>query len=562
MKQLLLLCCCLLSLEALSAERSKQEMATIARVQLNSLAAARRAGTTNADEDIRLLKSSATYSIFGSSKTEGFVVVSRDDAFQPVIGCSEQRFDEQSMPEGLRWWLTEIDSSLAWRLANGQYAAMADFTPVDNFIATTWGQESPYNSLCPSTASGVQSPAGCLAVAMAQVLKYYEYPASSTGTSTYTSTSERSVALNTAFDWQNMLMDYANQAATDDQQRAVAELMRDCGYVCKTEYKYNYSGARFHSAAYGLITNLGFDSNYLVLADKEGYSDEEWNAIIYRELSARRPIIFGGQDRSKGGHAYVLSGVNSQGLIWVNWGWEGEANGWFDIADLTVRAHNTSFSFNSGWQMIFNLHPYPGTDGIRPMPKSDFCMYDFTSNAPSTYELTVSGMKVKTKIAYPVFPTNYHYLPFRGVMVLRVIDDDTRQVANIDMLSVNQEVKVLYATNFDISADLSTLPNGRYTVYVASKAEGDNLYAPIRCYGGPIAYSLSKTDNGLALSTPFTFIPSYDTDDVPMGISSPMKAADDAPMYFDVMGRQRRQPAKGLNIIRRSDGKTSKVVTR
>lgn len=134
--------CTLLAVSFVQAEeRSEQEMAAIACEQLNKNVtnnATRRASIAN----IEVLSKKESYRIYGSEATGGFVIVSSDDEFMPVLGYSQTRYDETNIPEGLQWWLEAIDQSLQWRKANSQRAEIVvSYTPTANFVTTTWGRQ-------------------------------------------------------------------------------------------------------------------------------------------------------------------------------------------------------------------------------------------------------------------------------------------------------------------------------------------------------------------------------------------------------------------------------------
>ena len=109
---------------------------------------------------------------------------------------------------------------------------------VEPFITTTWGQGAPYYYKCPKTTKGDYTLTGCVATAMAQCLKYYEYPAKGEGKcSIKYNGKEKSVTLNTTYDWANMKDSYAaSEGSLTKPVTAVATLMRDCGYAVQMHY--------------------------------------------------------------------------------------------------------------------------------------------------------------------------------------------------------------------------------------------------------------------------------------------------------------------------------------
>ena len=79
---------------------------------------------------------------------------------------------------------------------------------------------------------------------------------------------------------------------------------------------------------------------------------------IYSELSAGRPILYTGVDPGAGGHAFVFDGIDADGKIHVNWGWDGTGNGFYDIADLNPtdeRGKPGNDHFNKQQSMLYGL---------------------------------------------------------------------------------------------------------------------------------------------------------------------------------------------------------------
>ena len=56
--------------------------------------------------------------------------------------------------------------------------------------------------------------------------------------------------------------------------------------------------------------------------------------IVFMELSENGPVYYGGADMTMGGHAFVLHGYDSTGMVYVNWGWSGDDDGYYDISLL------------------------------------------------------------------------------------------------------------------------------------------------------------------------------------------------------------------------------------
>ncbi|MBO7629572.1 MAG: C10 family peptidase, partial [Bacteroidales bacterium] len=66
-------------------------------------------------------------------------------------------------------------------LQSGHWWDSKNAQTVDPLITAKWGQGSPYNALCPPN-----TPVGCVAVAMGQVMRYWGYPEHGIDSHSYT----------------------------------------------------------------------------------------------------------------------------------------------------------------------------------------------------------------------------------------------------------------------------------------------------------------------------------------------------------------------------------------
>lgn len=191
---------------------------------------------------------------------KGFAVTPADDALPEVIGYGTAELYDSSgrMPEGFRDWLQYMGRCVSAG-ASGQNAPVSApqcGEPIAPLCHTSWGQEDPYNLECPEY-NGEKCLSGCVATAMAQVMKYHnwppqgtgslEYHASKIGADIYTDFSQYT------FDWDNMLDDYTSPDATGEQRDAVAHLMRGLGGSVRMNYYPAASGADVNDAAQALL---------------------------------------------------------------------------------------------------------------------------------------------------------------------------------------------------------------------------------------------------------------------------------------------------------------------
>ncbi|MBO7140073.1 MAG: C10 family peptidase [Prevotella sp.] len=332
---------------------------------------------------------SPSYYVFNAADSQGFVVVSGDERTVPVLGYTDSgSFDEDTMPDGLRWLLqcyteqmAQLDSLFALYDANkletsandvGLYNKISRHT-VAPLLPMTWNQGDPYNQLCPiyyneDGTQGGRSATGCVATAMAQVIGYYRWPvALKRSIPGYiqkysTSQGEKSVRLNTiptgsVIDWDNILDNY-NGSETEEQKKAIAELMLWVGMDCKMNYGAS-SSSGFSEGIDGLVNYFDYDDGTHV-AKRDMYTLQQWNDLIYNEIATGHPVPFGGQN-SGGGHAFVLDGYDASGLFHVNWGWGGMSNSYYRIDILDpgnssgIGASLTPGGYNMGQDAIIGM---------------------------------------------------------------------------------------------------------------------------------------------------------------------------------------------------------------
>ena len=125
--------------------------------------------------------------IFNTEGNQGYVIISGDDRTQEVLGYAEHgNLDEATMPENMKWWLENLaaqikalDTSLKPAAKNAARASRSAISPM---LKAQWGQDEPFNYMCPDgnhvdfDEEGYdaknRSITGCVATAMAQVMYY------------------------------------------------------------------------------------------------------------------------------------------------------------------------------------------------------------------------------------------------------------------------------------------------------------------------------------------------------------------------------------------------------
>lgn len=282
--------------------------------------------------------------IFNENDADGgFVIVSGDQRTEAILGYTESgNFDEQQMPENMRAWLEDyakqikaldgISDEVALVSAGKAPSSKPIVYPL---IQTRWNQNAPYNGQT-FKINGEQTATGCVATAMAQIMSLWKYPLTTLppiGGYTYTKTINNVEGTYTvpaisshSINWSAMKNSYKD-VETDDN---IAWLMRHCGQAVEMEYGISSSAStRDCPAAFKMF---GYDKWVRVVLRK-AYSIDEWEDLIYKEISEKRAVLLRGESND-GGHAFVCDGYDGNGYFHINWGWGGLSDGYFLLSLL------------------------------------------------------------------------------------------------------------------------------------------------------------------------------------------------------------------------------------
>ena len=325
--------------------------------------------------------------LFVGADGKGFALIAADDCVRPVLGYSlSGTFPTYNLPDHILGWIeayelnirtlrelgiTESDQVRAeWQmLAETKFRTVRD-TTVGPLMTTQWNQAPLYNQMCPMRLSdSALSVTGCVATAMAQVMKYWNHPAVGRGSHSYSHSDfgMQSAQFDTThYDWAHM-PDRLSWNTPQQEIDAVALLMYHVGVAVDMNYSPESSGA--YVAASSSNTGISAENAFkeffrynqaLFSAYRPNYTDAQWNALLTTELNASRPVMFSGTD-GRGGHAFVLDGYDSLGFYHVNWGWGGYCDGYYTFDSLSPSASgiggNESNSYSHDNNALFYVFP-------------------------------------------------------------------------------------------------------------------------------------------------------------------------------------------------------------
>lgn len=279
-----------------------------------------------------------------------FVIVPDDDVVTPIIGYSHDRcFDAASMNDNLKGWLMQIDENIqackdAGKQATDKVRGQWDFVrkglglPVVNrsvvepLVKTKWDQGNPFNGSCPGG-----SVTGCSATAMAQVMKYWEFPNHGIGSHSYvhpdygTLSADFSAA---TYDWDHMPLRPLPATVSDVERQALSTLMYHCGVSIDMNYGLDESSGDMTKMVSSMPEYFGYAPT-IEWKYQRNYSDADWKLLLKAELNASRPMCYASGFPRKNNrysfHAFVCDGYDEFDYFHFNWGWGGSGDGYYAV---------------------------------------------------------------------------------------------------------------------------------------------------------------------------------------------------------------------------------------
>ena len=424
---------------------------------------------------------STCFYVFNVPSSKGFIIVAADDNVQPILGYSdESNFDTTNIPiqlaDRFKVYSKDIAYIVQHRIAatdaikntwlellnppkRNKFELFGSPSSVSPLLQTTWDQSPYYNQLCPGG-----SLTGCVATAMAQVMKYWNYPTNGTGYNSYTppksSLGVQSVNFgNTTYQWSSMPA-FLSASSTSVQINAVATLMYHCGVSVNMQYNTGESdaymvGNGWYNCLYALPSYFGYNDSLKGLT-KAKYTDAAWLSIIKTELNASRPILWDGHEPTGSGHCFVADGYDVNDLIHFNWGWGGQCNGYYSINALNPALYSSGF--NAYEHVII---------GIKPSNAG----YNISLSTPITSSVVVAYGKpiiIKTNVI------NTGNTAYSGCFSAALFDSTasyTNYTLTLNSYSLNQNSTFKNGLTFS-TADTAPLPLGNYTAYIYYSTPG------------------------------------------------------------------------------------------
>ena len=290
-----------------------------------------------------------------------YVLRSEGSRLPAVLGyadsVSEQDFE---LPPALVEWMSQYDAS------EPLVPPVCDDS-VKPLLQSRWAQSVPFNDSVPTYDGVHRCPSGCVATAMAQIMYFYRYPETGTGEygyRWYNADSTRTDSLyahfgSTRYLWNQMRNSY--KSVSPVYRPPIAQLLYHCGVSVDMRYD---SSSKHQSSAYtkrapqAMAQYFGYDTNYQCL-NKSIYSYDSLAALLREELKRNHPILINASNGTTG-HAFICDGYNAEGYFHINWGWGGDADGYYLLPNLKPSVNpedNNSAVYNKSLAFYVGIQP-------------------------------------------------------------------------------------------------------------------------------------------------------------------------------------------------------------
>lgn len=497
-----------------------------------ALSAARKYSRTGQVAPAKNLRSDKTNNApyYAFNLEQGYVIVSGDDEMTELVGYAENGFfDAENVPPQMQLWLdgyAEYVAAVQSGKAKARKILLSDSPSVvvEPLVTTKWNQDAPFNNFAPEYTDDNNNTqrcaTGCAATAMAQIMKFHNWPEQGVGHYSYEHQSFGTISSNFSehvYDWTNMIDRYNNWEYSSEQADAVALLMKDCGVSLNMNYG-PVSGASIYSY-YPAFKNYFRYSSRTV--NRSGCETAEFTKIITDELQEGRPIIYCGTGED-GGHAFVVDGYDTNYFLHVNWGWGGYSDGYFDMnymdpTGLGIGGGSGAFKWNQGIVLARPLkdgvEPYEFIQQLCFVPYDDvkggiFCEQEMPANKGDDVTILLRNT------------ANLSGESFFGSLNVGVFDDSGALVTmgNEERIENNNgellefQSGSLYSVDLPMTLNTAGIADGNYIVRAMSKANGDVW----RKFASTDCLNMTVADGKVYLSAPtpnisMVGIGSYDT---------------------------------------------------
>lgn len=297
-------------------------------------------------EEIKSDQTGQTNLFVFAIKPKGYVIVS---ALNEVLAYSLNSTlpTSDALPDHIAYWFNLYNEQTDYLIQhpNRITKPTKQQRAVEPLLTSIWGQGCFHNEACPVDSSGpcYHVSAGCVAIAMAQIMYYHKQPTKGNGSVSYYCSPYGLLSANfgqTTYDWDEMV------DTLQEPNTAVAKLISHCGIGVKMDYGPHLSVANSSNTLTAFRQFFYYPCS--MLSGREKYDDASWISMIKEDLDRQHPVLYLGTSRL-GGHAFVCDGYDNDGLFHFNFGWDGVADGYYSI--------NDPYGFSEGQSIIHDIYP-------------------------------------------------------------------------------------------------------------------------------------------------------------------------------------------------------------
>lgn len=236
------------------------------------------------------------------------------------------------------------------------YYGTENTSQVGPFLSTTWGQDAPYNELLPPIGA-LQPRAGAAIVAMAQIMRYYEWP---TGYN-WSSMSNNTATYSTKLLYYNLGSDAQTTYGINGSSTNINNLKNA---ITGNQYSYHYN-ASVVSHSYATTKSNINGGKPVIMRGNQNTSTHYWvcdglkthTSTIHLVLMVYTPDDHYLQAENGG----YYSDSSTSEYLHMNWGEDGGANGWFSGDSVAFSGYVwtswVQFNYSSDRKDIVNIIP-------------------------------------------------------------------------------------------------------------------------------------------------------------------------------------------------------------
>lgn len=300
------------------------------------------------------------------------VLVSGSKATNPILATYKEAtgiFETNNLPCGLSVLVDFYREAIAfvdennvrgeindeWKRLLNRERLQPQRVTIGPFLTTRWGQSysndsaevNAYNMFTPNTCTGGRNClAGCVAVAMGQVMNYYRHPII-----TY-----KPNGFSEQYDWCHMPDVLTSQSPLFEHEcEAVSRLLFECGEMADMQYGCTASETNNDTAKGALISYFGYSQDAQLIKRNNYLYAYYFRDRIKANILGSRPVIIGARDRITDNlHSFVCDGYKDDNLFHFNWGWNGYFNGFYSFLFNIDIQHA---DFNQDFDAIVYIRP-------------------------------------------------------------------------------------------------------------------------------------------------------------------------------------------------------------